>query len=192
MATCKACGKDFISFRPLAQVCSISCAKKHVASQKKEEKQKFKARKEKVKPRSKWMQEAQSEFNRYIRLRDRGLPCISCDRDNKSKQNAGHFLSTGARPELRFDERNVHKQCEHCNSYLSGNQAAYRIRLIKRIGLELVEWLEGPHEPNKHTIDDLRQIKETYRAKAKELENQWDQTTKSAPPSGPGLTQEPD
>jgi hypothetical protein len=167
---CKACGKDFLPFRPLAQVCSVPCAKKHVSSQKKEEKQKLKARKEKAKPRSKWLKEAQSEFNRYIRLRDRGMPCISCGRDNESKQNAGHFLSTGARPELRFDERNVHKQCEHCNSYLSGNQAEYRIRLVERSGREVVEWLEGPHPSKKYTIDDLRQIKETYRAKAKALE----------------------
>jgi len=170
MTICKACGKEFLPFRPLAQVCSVPCAKKHVSSQKKEEKQKLKARKEKAKPRSKWLKEAQNEFNAWVRLRDAGKPCISCGRANGSKANAGHYLSTGARPELRFHELNVHKQCEHCNSYLSGKLVLYRARLVEKIGLVAVEWLEGHHPTKKYTIDDLRQIKETYRAKAKELE----------------------
>jgi hypothetical protein len=32
-----------------------------------------------------------------------------------------------------------------------------------------VEWLEGPHEPKKYTIEDLKSIKETYRQKLKAL-----------------------
>ena len=46
----------------------------------------------------------------------------------------------------------------------------YRVNLIKKIGLEWVEWLEGPHDPIKYTIDDLKNIKLTYRAKLKELQ----------------------
>lgn len=170
MKTCKGCGKDYLPAKPMAQVCSVRCAQKLVKSKKEEDKQKLKARKEKAKPRSKWMQEAQASFNKYIRLRDAGLPCISCGRTSEAKQNAGHFLSTGARPELRFDERNVHKQCEHCNSYLSGNLVLYRARLLERIGLVAVERLEGTHPPGKYTVDDLRAIKEKYREKCRELE----------------------
>ena len=33
-----------------------------------------------------------------------------------------------------------------------------------------VEWLEGPHEPKKYTIDDLKAIKAEYIRKRKEIE----------------------
>lgn len=46
----------------------------------------------------------------------------------------------------------------------------YRVNLINRIGLERVESLEGPHDPAKYTIDDLKAIKATYKAKLRELE----------------------
>jgi len=43
--------------------------------------------------------------------------------------------------------------------------------LIEKIGLERVEWLEGPHEPKKYTIDELKGIRDLYRRKLKELKN---------------------
>jgi hypothetical protein len=85
--------------------------------------------------------------------------------------NAGHYLSTGASPELRYEPLNVHKQCEHCNSYLSGNIAKYRPRLIEKIGLKAVEWLESKHEPQKYTIDSLKALKAECLNKSKELRN---------------------
>jgi hypothetical protein len=51
----------------------------------------------------------------------------------------------------------------------SGNLGPYRIELIKRIGQEKVDWLEGPHEPKRYTIDDLKAIKAHYRALTREL-----------------------
>lgn len=45
----------------------------------------------------------------------------------------------------------------------------YRAALIERIGLGRVEWLEGPHEPNRFTADDLKAIKAEYQRKAREL-----------------------
>jgi hypothetical protein len=83
--------------------------------------------------------------------------------------NAGHFLSVGAAPHLRFNEQNVHLQCEKCNSYLSGNIAKYRPRLIAKIGLEAVEALESNNTPAKWSIDELKRIKAQYVAKLKEL-----------------------
>jgi hypothetical protein len=35
--------------------------------------------------------------------------------------------------------------------------------------LDAVEWLEGPHPLPKWTADDYRAIRDTYRAKLKEL-----------------------
>jgi len=129
----------------------------------------IKARKEAIKSRADWAREAQTAFNAFIRARDDGLPCISCGRHHQGQWHAGHYLSTGARPELRYTESNVHRQCAPCNTHLSGNAVLYRIGLIERIGLQAVEWLEGPHELPKWTADDYKAIRETYRAKLKEL-----------------------
>jgi hypothetical protein len=44
----------------------------------------------------------------------------------------------------------------------------YRPNLIVKIGLEEVERLEGPHDPKKYTIDELRELLSVYQAKNKE------------------------
>ena len=125
---------------------------------------------EKAKSRSQWMKEAQAAFNAFIRVRDRNLPCISCGRHHDGQYHAGHYRTVGANPELRFEELNVWKQCAPCNDHLHGNLINYRIELIRRIGLEKVEWLEGHHEPKKYSIQDLQEIRAFYKQKAKEIE----------------------
>ncbi|WP_338794073.1 recombination protein NinG [Pseudomonas sp. AE27] len=183
--TCKACGGKFRpSFNSTQVVCSPKCALAHApANQQKarkaidqRERREIKVRKEKLKSRGDYMREAQAEFNTYIRLRDQHLPCISCDSlpsDHDlitgSRWDAGHYRSVGACPELRFEPLNVHRQCVKCNRNLSGNAVEYRIRLVKRIGADHVDWLEGPHKPQRLTIDDLKAIKAEYRAKIKQL-----------------------
>ena len=152
--------------RPLQSCCGARCALMYVRNKDKKE---LKERKEKLKSRSDWLREAQTVFNKWIRERDKGLACISCGRNTGSKINAGHYLAVGSHPELRFNELNNHLQCEHCNTFLSGNQIQYRAGLIKKIGIEQVEWLEGPHEPKKYKIDEIKSIKETYRLKLKSL-----------------------
>ena len=133
------------------------------------EREKARTRKEAIKSRAEWAKEAQQAFNAWVRARDEGLPCISCGRHHQGQWHAGHYLSTGARPELRYTESNVHRQCAPCNTHLSGNAVLYRIGLIERIGLEAVEWLEGPHELPKWTPDDYKAIRDTYKKKLKEL-----------------------
>lgn len=144
-------------------------AQKQARMAAKVERASIKARKEAIKSRADWAREAQTAFNAYIRARDEGLPCISCGRHHQGQWHAGHYLSTGARPELRYTESNVHRQCAPCNTHLSGNAVLYRIGLIERIGLQAVEWLEGPHEMPKWTAEDYRAIRDRYRAKLKEL-----------------------
>ena len=73
-------------------------------------------------------------FNRYIRLRDAGLPCISCGCNHF--EHATHFYPVRGNPQLRYDEDNVHGGCINCNKYLDGNQWEYGLRLPMRIGQE--------------------------------------------------------
>jgi hypothetical protein len=136
------------------------------------ERKETRERKEKIKRRKDVEKEAQAAFNAYIRERDRLLPCISCQRHHKGQWHAGHYLSVGSTPELRFDERNVHKQCAPCNNHLSGNIVLYRKGLLARFGLGFVKWLEGQHQAAHRSREDLEQIKTTYRKKLRDLKRQ--------------------
>ena len=172
--TCKNCQQLYTPSKMGQKVCCGECAIAFAVSErgKAEKVAKVKERKAdklKLKTRADWMREAQSAFNSFIRARDADQPCISCGRHHTGQYHAGHFLSVGARPELRFEERNVHKQCSACNNYLAGNIVLYRKALFDKIQAGGVDWLEGSHEAKKYTIDELREIKATYSAKAKAL-----------------------
>lgn len=166
----KLCGKLFTPTKPLQTVCDFGCAiELNLQNKAKRARKEHKEAKERNKSRGNWTKEAQAAFNSYIRARDSREPCISCGRHHQGQYHAGHYRTVGGNPELRFCETNVHKQCAPCNDHLHGNLINYRINLIKRIGIEQVEWLEGPHEPKKYSIDDLKEIKATYSRKAREL-----------------------
>lgn len=177
---CIICKGLFIpSYTSAQRVCSLECAKeagsrkteKDAAKQKSVERKQLKEAKLNIKPRSKWLAEAQAVFNKYIRLRDAKDPCISCGRHHTGQYHAGHYRSVGANPELRFNELNCHKQCSSCNTHLSGNLIEYRINLIRKIGLASVMEIESKHNPLKLTIDDIKEIKRHYQHKCRELEN---------------------
>jgi hypothetical protein len=133
------------------------------------ERREIKIRKEKLKSRADHLREAQAVFNEWIRLRDAALPCVSCGRFHEGQWHAGHYRTVGANPELRFNPDNVHKQCAPCNNHKSGDIVNYRINLVRRIGLERVEILEGPHKAQRYTIEDLKTMKADYRALIREL-----------------------
>ncbi len=174
---CKSCREPFTPSRPLQSACGVQCAialtnaGKEKARKAKEARERAEHRiaKEKVKTKGEHAKEAQAAFNEFIRLRDKDEPCISCGRYHEGQYHAGHYRSVGANPELRFEPLNVWKQCAPCNTHLSGNLVNFRLWLIQVIGVEKVEWLEGPHEPKRYTIEDLRAIKAEYRAKVREL-----------------------
>ena len=112
---------------------------------------------------------AQQVFNKYIRLRDAGNVCISCNK-KPLKENAGHFYNANNHWSVRFDERNVHLQCEKCNQFLSGNLLNYQIGIEKRIGGErLLKLHELAHVIKKWTIEELQEINTVYKEKLKEL-----------------------
>lgn len=119
--------------------------------------------------RSYWLKKAQTAFNAYIRARDAGQPCISCQRHHQGQIHAGHYRSVGSCPELRFEPLNVFAQCAPCNTHLSGNLVRYRQNLLAKIGPDKLDWLEGPHEPKRYTISDLKQIEADYKAKLRDI-----------------------
>ena len=115
---------------------------------------------------------AQITFNKYIRLRDKGNVCISCQKKPK-KENSGHFYNANNHWNVRFDENNVHLQCEHCNTYLSGNLINYGENLLKKIGEEKFNILNlEAKKTRKFTVQELKEIIATYKQKIKDLETQ--------------------
>lgn len=162
---------------PYAEAFHAKAAKKRAANmrqQKAKEGREIRARKAALKRIPDLLKEAQREFNSYIRERDRLAvhACISSGRVLDWSGNgvdAGHYRSVGAAPHLRFDERNCHAQPKHDNQYKSGNAVDYRIGLIQRVGLEAVESLEADNGTHKWQREELIAIRDTYRAKLKEL-----------------------
>lgn len=177
--TCKFCKQKFTPERPKAICCSPDCAydyglkvkSRAEAIQKQEDRKIIKLKLEKLKPLSYWADKAQKAVNSYIRARDEGQPCISCGRHHSGKVNAGHYRSRGAMAALRYHHDNIHLQCEPCNTAKSGNQLEYRIRLIKKIGIERVEWLESNHESPHWKKDDYLQIEAEHKQLLKELKH---------------------
>jgi hypothetical protein len=186
---CKVCKGEFVGRNSLQTACGPLCAvvwlrQVQAKVAKRNHREQRAARREglvKLRTVSDWTKLAQAMFNKFIRMRDADKPCISCGREHVEwtrggSWDCGHFRSVGAAPELRFEELNAHKQCKSCNGgsgkYARKNHtvsAEYRVRLIERIGLAKVEWLEGPHESRHYRIDELIAIRDLHRRKAKEL-----------------------
>jgi len=174
VATCRA---SFVPAKPFQSWCSPDCAvaiirqrqDKQRKSFAQRERREIKVRKEKLKTRADHMKDTQKAFNTWVRVRDAELPCVSCGRHHQGKYDAGHYRTVGGNPALRFEPLNCHRQCSQCNTQLSGNIVNYRIELVRRIGAEALEWLEGPHDAKKYTVEELKAMTAEYRAKTREL-----------------------
>lgn len=163
---------------PVGFFCSIEHAREYAKPkakviQTKQAKAQLQARKVALKPKSKLLSEAQAAVNKYVRLRDAHLGCVSCDKPaNWSGQwHASHFHSRGHSSSLRFNLWNIHKSCSVCNNYLSGNVGAYLPELINRIGQDKVDWMESvKSQPAIHTIEYLNRLKKVFNKKSRLLE----------------------
>jgi len=167
---CSVCLETFRPQRMGQRVCGPACAAvQGKRDSEKQERAETRERKAAMKTRSDWLKEAQAAVNAYVRARDADLPCISCQRHHEGQYHAGHYLARGSHPHLALVEANLAKQCAPCNTHLSGNQLKFRVGLIARIGLAAVEALEADTTPRKHSVDELREIRDTYRAKLRAL-----------------------
>ena len=172
MKTCKICLNEFEPSKPLQVTCSYSCAlsyaRGHMAKKVKAEN---KVKKERMKTKSQHLKELQTIFNRFIRLRDKGQNCISCDAKIKGNGHASHFFSVGSNPALRFNENNCFVSCEYCNTYLHGNLFEYSIRLPERIGEEAYNKLLSSKGDKLHlSITEINELKIIYKKKIQDLE----------------------
>lgn len=181
ITTCRAL---FMPSRMGQAVCSPGCAMldapRHAPKAKKAladiERKDIKVRKDKLKTRADHAKEAQAVINRYVRLRDSHLGCISCDKPASwgGQWHCSHFRSVGAAAHLRFNLWNMNKSCSQCNSHLSGNIMVYRPRLVEKIGAEKVAWLECNQDLVRHEIPYLKRLKAVFTKKVKRIEQRYE------------------
>lgn len=135
----------------------------------KEDRKQLKVRRINAQPKTYWIKQAQQAVNAFVRARDSNLPCVSCGTTSAAQWDAGHYRTTAAAPQFRFDPRQIQKQCSVCNQHKSGNIVPYRVELIKRIGIETVEAIENNHERRSYSIEELKGIRDYYRLELKRL-----------------------
>jgi len=109
--------------------------------------------------------EARKVFQKWIRERDKSLPCISCNNPFAEVYHAGHFKKAEIYSQLIFNEFNVNIQCQKCNTYLDGNEGNYRIGLVKKYGEEIVKELESaqPNKVYRYSNEELKNIINKYK-----------------------------
>ena len=175
---CKECREPFEVKYFLQKYCLLNdrCIAAHVKQSRNQTVKDWNKRKKVLKDEMITVQEltkiAQVVFNTYIRQRDKLEPCISCQNPKPKKVNAGHYYSSGGHKNITFNLDNLHLQCEYCNTYLHGNLIEYRKHLIKKIGIDRVEWLDkNAHVTRKYTRKELKDLIVEYKEKIKKLKN---------------------
>jgi len=183
---CSHCRKYFDAESGIIRGAQFFCCKEHlieyavsnkdslVRKGQKIERKIQREKKESIRPIKWYADRAQAEFNRFIRLRDKGKPCVSCGKpdDGSHQRHASHYRSRGACSYLRFDESNCHTSCSKCNNYLSGNIEGYTPELINRIGKDEYDRIVNSPKTKKWSKEELIEIYEAYKSKCKELENE--------------------
>lgn len=180
---CKAsgCQNTFMPFNSLEQWCSPACgfalAQDKLAAAKRKEALKTKRKRNAAKKafREKDIKHvrkgAVAYLHKWIRWRDRDLPCIACNKSMAGKAiHASHYRPSGQNSAVRFHEDNIHAGCAQCNTHKSGNLTEYRSNLLTRIGHERVEWLESQTHVKRWTIDELKAIRQEYADRLRALD----------------------
>jgi hypothetical protein len=193
---CKRCGEYHDAESGVQLPAGFFCSKEHAiehgleASRKRAERLRAKAvraqsveaknaakrdreRRMEVKPLSYWMKRAQAAVNRYVRVRDRDLPCISCGRHHTGQYHAGHYRSVAACSSMRFYTLNINKQCSVCNTHLSSNAIQYRLALVEKYGANTVEYIESSNGCARYSVDYLKRIELVFKAKTKAIEKRF-------------------
>lgn len=179
----RCCRAEFVRPAPFVIWCSPECGtvlamaklEKQKAATARAERKDRQQKLAKFKRKADHVADCQKAFNAWVRFRDRNEPCIDCgkfasgDALTGGTYDAGHYLSRGSHPHLRFDERNVFKQLKGCNRPGGTTAASFRAGVIARIGLAAVEALEADNEPRHYTVDQLVAMTAHYRKLLKDL-----------------------
>lgn len=163
----RACRADYLPDpkRLYKNWCSDDCAlvialdklAKQKAAKEKAERAETKRRKAEGMTHKEHLKLTEKLVNRCVVLRDWNDGCISCHMPSHYDGiwTASHFKSVGSNSALRFNLRNIHKGCEQCNLFKSGNIAEYEKRLLLKRGPEVVDWLKNHTRSREYTKEWL-------------------------------------
>lgn len=172
---CLCCKKWFNPIEEGITNCSTDCAILHGKSNftKQVKREKAKAVKEFNENDTKWLKkQARYWRHKYIRLRDKDKPCVSCNLyyTELNTIQAGHFKNDGNHAMVRYHEDNINGQCVRCNMHKGGEEKRYEEGLRKRIGDERVDYiLSIAFEVKSYSAEELREIIEISKTKIKAI-----------------------
>jgi len=159
---CKVCKKMFSPYSSLQVACSLECAielanKTNVKARKIAQAELKRAkvasvrkRVKEIRTRAEWFNKLQILVNQYVRWRDRHKPCPTCGTNKPGiKYDAGHFHTTKARPDIRFELKNINKQCNRCNVWGAGKRNEHEKFIAETYGQDVVDWLAEIKPPLK-------------------------------------------
>lgn len=176
---CKVCRNQFEPRSITHSCCGPVCAETHTAAEKAR-----KARKERqegliaLKPAKWWKAKAKVAMHMFVRTRDEGKQCASCDTvllklgKVGGDYDAGHLRTVGSSKHLEFDPRNVWGQCKFCNIRLHGNEREYERRLRIKMGDDYVDGLMADNTPRHYKIHDYQAIEAHYKAMLRQLKGE--------------------
>ena len=161
---CPACFKNWVFDTPEGSKYRESIqirAKKHVQIESKKEQAK---KKDANRKKSYFEKQLETEVNTIVRLIDAEKGCISCshgwDSDFTRQAHAGHHISVGSNPTLRYNMFNIWKQCSICNNHKHANDREYDKGIARIYGpgmLEYVNSLPGRFPSIHLSIDELKE-----------------------------------
>lgn len=185
MGKCRHCKAPFERKSARHIACSPACiialteksAAKKLAAEAKRDRIATKQKLIEIKPLKWFKAKAKKALHLFVRTRDEGKPCASCDTilRNTGKPggdyDAGHFRSVGSAKHLEMDLRNIWGQCKHCNHQLSGNSQEYERRLRISQGDAFVDELLSDNETRRYRREDYLVIEAWAKKEMKELKS---------------------
>ena len=182
---CKQCNKLFTPKRDFQKCCSYECDMEFVSNKDNLKRLVENGKQNRVKKANRLKKESKSQdkqvltklaqvlVNKYVRLRDKAKPCVSCG-TYQAKFDAGHFFSQGGNAAIRFNTLNNHKQCFRCNRMLSANLVPYKIEIVRRIGQVNFNKIEAKrNDIAKYDVEYLQKLIRIFRKKIKLYENKF-------------------
>ena len=184
MKKCKNCGSEFKPrYKTTEKFCwSNDCKVKEAMNnldkikikQKSKQSKELRERKKNMETIQQMAQRVQKVVNLYVRMRDSGKKCISCDKILKGKFDAGHYYNSNNHWNVRMNAHlNIFGQCVTCNRHRHGSLIEMRKGLLERIGQIGLDHLDSiAHETRKFDKIELQEIMNIYKERIQKLKDQ--------------------
>jgi hypothetical protein len=170
---CKHCGEPFApkysSFEKYCdkEDCRIAYALEVVAKQKKAQKKQAEKKWKQQKAiltenTTNWKNSLQKQINIIVRLIDKDLPCLARGK-TANKYDAGHVISRGSNPTIRYNLHNIHRQSAQSNHFQS-DDVLLREGLIHEYGQDYMDFINNLKRTPKLMFKDFEYVELTKQA----------------------------